>query len=210
MTTVLTEKTITGELVFEFSEKWKACQYDEQSFYNKIRYKGFKGVDFMALSRKGLLLMEVKCVVATNEASTLRFIHDADNDKVKEIKEQLTSEQQKKVIIKSVRPYLVDEVTQKVRDTVLGLFACYRNKDISLSFYAQSLFSSNNQPILVLLFLERNTILNQEENFKPLASNLKLAIEQKLSFLGNIQVSVVNTLTLPSELEIKVSSPNFV
>ena len=119
MTTILTEKTSTGELAFEFSDKWQACQYDEQPFYTEIKYQGYKGVDFMALSSNGLLLMEVKYVVATNETSTLRFTVDANNDKVKEIKDQLTPEQQKTVIIKSVRPYLVDEVTQKVRDTIL-------------------------------------------------------------------------------------------
>ena len=207
MTTILTEKTTTGELTFEFSDKWQVCKYDEQSFYSEIKYQGFKGEDFIALSSNGLLLMEVKYVVATNESSTLRFTVDADNDKVQEIKAQLSPEQNNAVIIKSIRPYLIDEVTQKVRDTVLGLFACYRKEEIVLSSYAQSLFSRNNQPILVLLFLERNPELNQAENFKPLASKLKLAIEQKLSFLGNIQVAVVNTLTLPSDLGIKVSSP---
>jgi hypothetical protein len=204
MTTIFTEKTRTGELAFEFSDKWQVCKYDELPFYDEIRYQGFKGIDFMALSAKGLLLMEVKYVLATNETSPIRFTVDADKNKVKEIKDSLTPEQNETVIIKSARPYIVDEVTQKVRDTVLGLFASYRKEKIELSSYSQSLFTSNNQPILVLLFLERNPELNQEESFKPLASNLKLAIEQKLNILGNIQVGVVNTLTLPSTLEIKI------
>ena len=173
-------------------------------FTTKLRNQGLKAVDFMALSRKGLLLMEVKYWLSTNETSSLRFTVDADKDKVKRYKSQLTLEQKKTVIIKSARPYLVDEVTKKIKDTLLGLFASYRNKETTLSSYSQSLFTSNNQPILVLLFLERNPELNQEENFKPLASNLKLAIEQKLSFLGNIQVDVVNSLTLPHELGIKI------
>ena len=205
MVTILTEKNLNGcKLKLEFSDKWLACKYDDELFYNKIKNQGLKAVDFMALSSKVLLLMEVKYMVKTNETSSLRFTVDADNDKVKKIKDQLTPELQKTVIIKSARPYIVDEVTQKVRDTVLGLFASYRNEETVLSSYAQSLFTSNNQPILVLLFLERNTKLNQEEHFKPLASNLKLAIEQKLSFLGNIQVDVVNSLTLPNDLGIKI------
>ena len=204
MTTILTEKTRTGELAFEFSDKWQACKYDEHPFYNKLRGQSLKAIDFMALSAKGLLLMEVKYVVATNEASTLRFYADADKDKIDEIKARLAPEQLKAVDISSARPYIVDEVSKKVKDTILGLFASYRKEDISLSTYTQSLFSRNNKPILVLLFLERNTELNNEEKFKPLASDLKLKIEQRLSFLGNIQVSVVNTLTLPSTLEIKI------
>lgn len=187
MTTILTEINLSGSILkFEFSDKWQALKYDEQLFYNKLRGQSLKAVDFIALSTNGLLLMEVKYVTASDENSKLRFFADADKDKL------------------SKRPYLVDEVTKKVRDTVLGLFASYRKEEIELSSYAQSLFTSNNQPIFVLLFLERNTELNQEESFKPLASNLKLAIEQKLSFLGNIQVGVVNTLTLPPALEIKI------
>lgn len=204
MTTILTEKTRTGELAFEFSNKWQVCKYDEQPFYTKIKYQGLKSVDFIALSNKGLLLMEVKFVTATDENSRLRFYADSDNENLKEIKAQLTPEQQKIVVISSVRPYLVDEVSKKIKDTLLGLFASYRNKESTLSSYSQSLITRNNQPILVLLFLERNTELNQAENFKPLATNLKLAIEQKLRFLGKIQVDVVNTLTLPSTLEIKI------
>lgn len=204
MTTILTEKTPTGELTFEFSDKWKPLKYDEQLFYNKLRGQSLKAVDFIALSTDRLLLMEVKYVTATDENSRLRFDADADKDKLEEIKALLSPKQRNSVIINSVRPYIVDEVTKKVKDTVFGLFASYRNKEIVLSPYAQSLFTSNNQPILVLLFLERNPELNPEEDFKKSASNLRLKIAQRLRFLGNIEVDVVNSLTLPSKLEIKI------
>ena len=150
--------------------------------------------------------MEVKFVTATDKNSKLRFTPDSDRNKLENIKAQLTPQQQKKIIIDSARPYLADEVSKKIKDTLLGLFSSHRNKESALSSYSQSLFTRSDQPILVLLFLERNTQLNQEQFFKPLASNLKLAIEQKLRFLGNLQVDVVNTLTLPSTLEIKVSA----
>ncbi|MDO9215380.1 MAG: hypothetical protein Q8Q54_15615 [Methylococcales bacterium] len=205
MTTILTEKSLNGSvLAFEFSDKWQACKYDEQPFYTEIKYQDFKGVDFIALSSNGLLLMEVKYITASNKKSFLRFTADADDDKVKKIKDLLTKTQLQKVIIRSKRPYLVDEISKKIRDTLLGLFASYRKEDTELFSYSQPLFTHNDKPILVLFFLERNTELNQEENFKPLASNLKLAIEQKLSFLGNIQVGVVNSLTLPAALEINI------
>ena len=204
MTTIFTEQTAGGKLVFEFSDKWQVCKYDEQPFYNKLRGQSLKGVDFIALSSKGLLLMEIKYVIRADENTSLRFYKDADNDKLEAIKSQLTPKQQKNVIISSVRPYLADEVSNKIKDTLLGLLASYRKEDATLSAYSKPIFTDNTQPILVLLFLERNTELNKEENFKPLATNLELAIKQKLSFLGNIQVGVVNSLTLPSALEINI------
>jgi hypothetical protein len=204
MTTILTEKSLNGNiLTFEFSDKWQVCKYDELAFYRKHN-QGLKAVDFMALSSNGLLLIEVKYVTASNENSRLRFYPNTDKDKIECIKSQLTPAQQKSITIDSARPYLVDEVSKKIKDTLLGLFAAYRKEDITLSVYSQALFSNNKQPIFVLLFLERNPELNKDENFKPLASHLKLAIEQKLSFLGNIQVGVINSLTLPNGLGISI------
>jgi hypothetical protein len=194
MPIIFTEETTTGKLVFEFSDKWQVCKYDELPFYNTIKMKGVKAVDFLATSKKSMVLMEVKYVTATNEQSSLR----------------LTENEKKTVVIHSIcpyiieRPYLVDEVVKKVKDTLLGLFSAYRQNNEDLEKHSRSLFCNPDKPILVLLFLERSEELNKEENFKPLASNLELAIKQKLSFLGNVHVNVVNSLTLPSELSIKI------
>lgn len=201
MTTVLTETNLKGDkLVFEFSDNWQACKYDELPFYHQIKNKGLKAVDFIAVSDKGLLLMELKYVLSSDEKSTLRFTEDRDGEKVQKIKALLTPAQQKTVIIKSSRPYLADEVSHKIKDTLLGLLSAYRKNNADLLPYSQKI----NKPILVLLFLERNEELNKDENFKPLASSLKLAITQKLNFLGDIEVSVVNSLTFPKALDIKI------
>lgn len=194
MPTILTEKTPTGKLVFEFSDKWQVCKYDELPFYSTIKNKGVKGVDFFATSKKSTLLMEVKYITATNEKSRL----------------QLTENEQKFVVVHSIRPYiverpyLVDEIAKKVKDTLLGLFAAYRQNNQDLEKHSRSLFCNPDKPILVLLFLERNGELNQPDIFKPFALTLQTAIGQKLSFLGNVHVAVVNSLTLPASLDIKI------
>ncbi len=197
MPTRLIEETI-GKLEFEFSDVWQVCKYDVQPFYNKIKGQGFKGVDFLALSTNSILLMEVKYVIASDENSRIRFAQNADNEKVAAIKEKLTCDENKQVKMDSNRPYLVDEVVKKVKDTLIGLFASYRCKN-ELSEYSQILFNNPEQVILVILFLERQGSFNQPEKFKPLASHLKLAIEQKLNCLSNVRILVVNSLTLQSE-----------
>jgi hypothetical protein len=208
MPTILTEETRAGKetlkLTFEFSDKWQVCKYDEEKFYNKLRGQGLKGVDFIVLSENSILFMEVKYIVKSNEESTMRFSSNADNEKIELIKDKLTIEENNFICINSKRPYLVDEVVKKVKDTILGLLASYRENSKELSDYSQSIFMCSKKPILVLLFLERNEELNQEQIFKPQASNLQLAIAQRLNFLGNVQVAVVNSLTLPASLEIKV------
>ncbi len=214
MVTTLIEETIGGKLSFEFSDKWQVYKYDEQTpenFYEKIKNYGLKAVDFIAISDKSILLIEVKYITATNEECTMRFSANPSKKEtilLKSFKDKLTTEEDKKFIKISLnRPYLVEEVAKKAKDTLIGLFASYRNNEKKLHLYNQSLFI-DNKAIFLILFLERKGELNHPKQFKPLATSLKKAIEQKINFLGNIQVDVINTLTTPRELEIKVLDLN--
>ncbi len=211
MTTRLIEETRGGKLSFEFSDKWQVYKYDEDkptNFYNKIKNKGLKAVDFIAISENTILLVEAKYITATNENSMMRFStlpSEKETFLLKQIEEKLTIEDKKLIQISLKRPYLVTEVAKKVKDTLIGLYASYRCCDKNLRPYSQSLFVGNKK-IIVILFLERKGNLNQPKQFKPLATNLKKSIEQQISFLGNISVDVINTLTIPAELKIQVSS----
>ena len=197
---------IEGELIFQFGDKWRVCKYDDSTFYNRIKGRGIKGVDFLAVSDKSVLLMEVKHITASDEKSSMRLFYDADIEQIERIQDKLQNEcrlnRREKNFIKvlSPRPYLADEVSKKVKDTLLGLIAGQRYNDVDLNIYHHY----QNKPIVVLLFLERSKHLNEVEHFKPLASHLKITLEQQLSFLGNIHINVVNTLTIPHESAIKV------
>lgn len=127
MPIIFNEETTTGKLVFEFADRWQACKYDELPFYTKIKqnYKGFKAVDFLAISKKSLLLMEVKYVSASDNKSFMRFIEDVDKERITKIEKKLSEEcqfsktEQTFIKITSPRPYLVDEIAKKVKDTLL-------------------------------------------------------------------------------------------
>lgn len=208
MTTVLSE----GELTFKFSAKWKPYKFDEpvaDNFYHRVKHQGVKGVDFIALSEKTILLMEVKHVIADNKHSRIR-LHSKDDDVILDrVKQKLSCREKRSVLISSSRPYVAEEIINKIKDTLLVLFAGFLNEDEKLSSYNQAIFLDKH-PIIFIFFLERKGELNLPENFKPMASNLKMAIEQKVSFLGNIKVDVVNTHTLPKNLgiEVLVGSPD--
>ncbi|MBS4028295.1 MAG: hypothetical protein KGZ58_06620 [Ignavibacteriales bacterium] len=210
MPTIISEGKGVRALTFEFSDKWQVYKYDEvntENFYNKFKGNGYKAIDFIAKSDKSFLLIEVKYVLAEDERSSLRLKPEDLRylAVLQELKSKLSEEELKLVSFKNKRPYLVDEIDKKVRDTLVGLFASYRHNDSKLSAYNRSLVL-DNKPIFIIVFLERNQELNKPENFKPMASNLKKAIEQKLSFLGDIRVDVVNTLTIPESLGINVQA----
>lgn len=199
-------------LTFEFADRWQVFKYDavtEGNFYNTLKCHGYKAVDFVGISKNTLMLMEVKYVRADNQRSSLRFIQQDSNFNaiVQSLREKSTPQELNSVNFKNKRPYLIDEVDKKVRDTLLGLFAnCRRNnqKPSNLPLCNQDFLI--NKLIFVILFLERSEELNQPEVFKPMALDIKLALEQRLSVLGNIRVDVVNTLTMPPALGITVST----
>ena len=206
MTTVLSEGEGKYKLTFKFSDKWQVYKYDEpikENFYNKFCKQSLKAVDFIAISENSVLFIEVKCVFSDNETSPLRFSESDDNAIIKSLKEKLTEEESIAVKVSYKRPYLVEEISKKIKDTLIGLFAAYNNSDDRLSSFNKSIFVYK-KPIIFVFFLERKGELNLPENFKPLASKLKKIIEQKVSFLGNIKVDVVNTHTLPTSLGIDV------
>ncbi len=47
-------------LVFNFPADWKVIKWDVHRFFGYVSGRGFKGVDFMALRKDALYLMEVK------------------------------------------------------------------------------------------------------------------------------------------------------
>lgn len=206
MATIISEGEGKRKLTFTFSDKWQIYKYDEpipQNFHFKYRGQGLKAVDFLATSEKSLLLMEVKYVLASDENSSLSFSPYRDKDLLDEIRQRLSPGHREIVMLSSKRPYIVNEVVKKAKDTVLGLLASRRQEDKNLAIYNEALLL-DQKPIVLVLFLERDGELNQLNAFKKMASDLQLAIEQKVSFLGNIQVLVVNTLTIPQKLEIEV------
>jgi len=213
MPTVLIEKTKTGTLQFEFADKWKVYKYDEQckgSFYEKkLKNKGLKAVDFIAMSDKTVLLIEVKNITANDNACRMRLARKADDEILEKVIEEIQASKTLSHLEKTrtmcipKRPYLAEEVVKKAKDTMLGLLAAYYQNDTKLLPYYQAIFT-DKKPVVLILFLERTEILNQTEFFKPLASNLKLAIKQKTGFLC-ANVDVVNSLTLATPLGIKVS-----
>jgi hypothetical protein len=206
MPTTFSEGEGQRKLTFKFSDKWQVYKYDEPikyNFYNKLRGQNLKAVDFIAVSEENILFMEVKFISSDNESSPLRFSASQDNATIEKVEDKLSAEERMAVNIVSKRPYLPEEISKKMKDTLIGLFAAYRNSDEKLSSFNELIFADKKQ-IVFIFFLERKGDLNLPENFKPMASNLKMAIEQKVSFLGNIKINVANTQTLHPALGIEV------
>jgi len=169
--------TITeGKLTFSFPNTWKVNKYDESNFFKNHVYKcqGSKGVDILALSDNRLFIIEVK---------------DFRGYRI-ENKQRLKSGE------------LVIEVTQKVRDTLAGLYAACRWQTEELAYFYNHLYAKSKcsmltryQPkITLILFIEQDSSPHPLKRFEISCSDLESAMKNQLKFL-NINCLVHNKET---------------
>jgi hypothetical protein len=99
-----------GKLIFTFLENWEVIKYDDSHFFkNHIRKsQDCKAVDILALSDNHLFLIEIKDIRGYRIESKKSIRNDE----------------------------ILNEVVQKVRDTVMGLYAAdHRNNRHYRKFY---------------------------------------------------------------------------
>jgi len=167
-------ETITeGKLVFTFPDTWTVNKYDESHFFrNHVdKCQGSKGIDILALSEKGLFFIEIK---------------DFRGYRI-ENKQRLKSGE------------LLIEVTQKVRDTLAGLYAACRWQTEELAPFYNYLYTKSkcarlarHQPkITSILFLEQDKSPNPLKRFEISYSDFENTMKHQLKFL-NINCLVYN------------------
>ena len=165
-----------GKLIFTFPKNWEVIKYDESHFFkNHIRKsQGSKAVDILALSDNGLFLIEIK---------------DFRGYRI-ENKKSIRNDE------------ILNEVVQKVRDTIMGLYAAYRQTNEELApFYRYlcttskySMLARHQRKIIVVWFLEQDI----QSNFEFSLISLKIKLKNQLKFL-NINCLVHNKKTYASK-----------
>lgn len=187
-----------GQLIFAFPEGWNAICYDDVGgFYKTVVERSpldFKAVDIIASSNDAQhIWIEVKDCAGNESANRLRFSGQDPNELV-ESKAWLEQQGWKsQVVAKRAKPYLPDEVAQKVVDTLTGLVTSIRHDNTTLLPFHSVL---NNQKLDIVLFL---TLNDTPRDYKRLASRLAQAIRARLHFLNVNQVTVCNEQTMPSD-----------
>jgi hypothetical protein len=146
--------TITeGKMIFTFPDTFQVNKYDESHFFrNQVdKCQGTKGVDILALSENRLFLIEIK---------------DFRGYRI-ENKQRLKSGE------------LVIEVTQKVRDTLAGLYAACRWQTEELASFYNDLYAKSKcmlgyqQQITLILFIEQDHSPHPLKRFEISCSDLE-------------------------------------
>ncbi len=175
--TTLTEKTLT----FIFPDNWEVIKYDESHFFrNHIdKCQGSKAVDILALSELGLFLIEIKDIRG----------HEI------EYKQRLNKGE------------ILFDLTQKVRDTIQGLYAAYRCQVEELAPFYNYLYANSKyatlttrpqRQITVILFLEENRPFKMLKSFKEIRSRFKIKMRNQLKYL-NVRCDIYNKDNIPKQ-----------
>ena len=160
-----------GKLGLDFQQNLQVIQYDRSNFFrnNVEKLQGTKAVDFLALSRDDLFIIEI---------TDFRGHGVECREKIR-------------------KGDLVVEVTQKVRDTISGLCGAYRSGNFELESFSAGLFLKDGPSVTFILILEEDRHPAPSKSFKQMRSNLNLAIARQLKFL-NIRCCVHSRKDLPS------------
>ncbi|RKZ90283.1 MAG: hypothetical protein DRR19_10575 [Candidatus Parabeggiatoa sp. nov. 1] len=167
-----------GNLTFQFPSDWHVCKYDSENhfYYNQVRRcEGTKAVDIIASSGNELFMIEAK-----------DFRGDRINNKARILKGEL-----------------VVEVTQKVKDSIVGLYGAFHSFNEELQPFYRPFFAEKRQPIKIVLLLEEDRIPEKAKHFKYRRSQLRKTINSHLKFL-NVHCYVHNCSDLPNHFQWRV------
>ena len=187
-----------GQLTFHFPSEWQVIKYDAiGDFYKTVVQRApldFKAVDILARSPMDTFTwIEIKDCAGNEAENRPRF---SGQDPAELLASKAWIKQQgweSQVVAKRAKPYLADEVAQKVVDTLTGLVTSIRQIDTTLVKFQPGLY---DQKLDIVLFL---TLNDTPRDYKRLASRLAQAIRTRLHFLKVNQVTVCNEQTIPPD-----------
>lgn len=192
MTTAIRE----GDWVFEFAPPWQVLKYDAPDGFHCTclqQSQGGKAVDVVGTTGGELLLLEIKDFRGHAQAGQPR-LNPADAPEVAECRDACRG---KPVKIARAKPFLGDEVVEKVKGTLFGLLAAGYWQRAELSVYREILTAC--LPVRVVLFLCQDEELEQKPDYPRLLGRLQDRMRRDLNFPG-IKVLVVSRERLPPSL----------
>jgi len=166
-----------GRLTLKFSEKsWEIVKYDDCiEFKETIRLtQNIKGVDIIGIyNKETIYLIEIKDFKGYESKKTQEWCDDLN--------------------------CLTNDLTQKIKDTLIGVFCIQRNKEISSNYWNSICNSFVNNNVFNLVFWIEGDLSKYSKNFRKtlLLSNLK----QKLKCFNSKVIITNSNLAMFSDAE---------
>ena len=173
------KKIQEGHFRLELPENWEIVKYDDSNFFRKkVTAQHTKAVDFVVKSPDGeIFLLELKDLRRERQ----------------HLGRQMANEN------------WVDSISQKVKDTLAGLFGSYRWENNDLFQVSSAIFPKNDVPIKFIFFLEEDVTQTTDTRFRLRRRVLKSSLDEKLSYL-RISCNILNHRELQRRLPWRIQS----
>ncbi|MEQ6918733.1 hypothetical protein [Halomonas aquatica] len=174
-----------GRLTFQFPEGWQLLKYDDSTWHRQRMKSRLKGVDILAHDGGPThWWIEVKDCEGYEPENRPR-LSGTEPVEVDQAREWVDQQGLKPTVqVTRRKPFIVDEVEEKLRDTLAAISVAQRKADLELEdFYV---VRAQSPALTVVLLLTWN-----HRDFKRLASRLQTRLERALAPYG-IRSFVVN------------------
>ena len=122
----MAEPIVEGRLRFDFSEPWQAVKFDDTAWYRDIIKSRVKAVDIVAFSDDSHWWIEVKDCLDF-ERDNLPRLRPGDPESVQTVRDWADSAgHREQVTVRRAKPFIVDEVAEKLEGTLVSLVAARR------------------------------------------------------------------------------------
>lgn len=117
---------IEGKLRFSFPDPWLALKFDDTVWYRSVMQSRIKATDVVACAGDTHWWVEVKDCLGF-EAANMPRLSPIDLPEVVAAREWAKAQGHRKVVsVKRAKPFIVDEVAEKLEGTLLSLAAATR------------------------------------------------------------------------------------
>lgn len=175
------ESLVEGRLKFDFPADWIALKFDDTQWYRDTMKSRMKAVDVVACAGNTHWWVEVKDCLGFEPANQPRLSPN-DPHEVAAVREWAKAQGHRDaVLIKRAKPFIVDELAEKLEGTLLSLAAATRRgasdgSAVKVLPFAQAWHQGSQWSVVLLL-----TWNPTAKDFRRLAMRLNDKLRQRLA-----------------------------
>ena len=191
----ITEDRVSGGLKCRFPNGWHAIKYDESEWHKKHMKSQLNAMDILATDGSHHWWIEIKDCEGYEPDNQPR-LSPIDPEEVQQTRQWVQEKGwDRQVAVRRKKSFIVDEVVEKFRQTLMAIAGAERDQHAGLDHYW---VICSSRPLSVVLLLTWN-----DRDFKRLAARLQEKLEKALSCYG-VNAYVING-TPPSSMGLKMT-----
>lgn len=181
---------VEGRLTLRFTEGWQAIDFDHSLWHTKQMKSTLKAMDILAVKDQQHWWIEIKDCLGFEVENRVRFT-TSDPQEVKILREELKERSLGAILsVHRSKAFIVEEIMQKLRDTVASVVIAQRTSDMEIAPYTAPTKSVAALTVVLLLTWDL-------KDYKRLARLLQQKLSNALAPYGIAGYVINEHVALP-------------